>query len=236
MQRIDSYYHKEDWERDYKRQLNMQRFMRQVSYEKQSSIEEPLSFESLSKLKNETDVPNTSPASTSHINNIRSLKQKVPHSADSFSNNKKNSMGVHEDLCRPESRHMNSRSDEVNQMNSMAGLFSNADTTDVNNINENYDEYNWDDEFEEKSVKGSKQVLSDVSISGIISDEVPTATNEQTLISHELKSTIEEIFRNDPEVSSEPVVPLYFANEIKYDDKYEAVRINYFPDGKYLFT
>ena len=120
--------------------------MRQVTYERPSDIQEPLDFESLYKLQNE-HIPNTAPASTTslnHINNIRSLKQ--IHSAGSTD--------------RPESRHMNSRSDDVNKINSMAGLFHN-DNNNNNDHDNGYDDDAWD-EFEDSSCTVSSKILADL--------------------------------------------------------------------------
>ena len=186
--KIGPYYQREKWEEDYQRHLIQQKFMRQVRYERPSDYQAPLEFESLNKIRNNGASTAPLPGTKSQINNVRSLK--VARSADSFSSSTAkdflsdygeddfesvgtadSAINVNGDFTRPESRHMNSRSDNVVKVNSMNGLFHNSDAKQHPAI-DSYEEETWD-EFEEGIKVNNKKIIDEL--------EKDTTTNKLTI-------------------------------------------------------
>lgn len=156
--------------------------MRQVHYERPTDYQEPLEFETLSKMRNNGTSTAPLPSTQSQIDKVRTLKS--THSADSFASSKSkdflndygedafesvNTTDTANGFSRPESRHMNSRTDELNKVNSMNGMFR---TDPKQPVVDTYEEESWD-EFEEGAIN-NKKVMNEL--------EKDTATNKSIQI------------------------------------------------------
>lgn len=212
LQTVDSYYKREKLESDYQRQKITKKIMRQVNYERPTEYQEPLQLESLYKLRNESAPTSTS---LSHMGNIRKLRD--TYSADSVSllkkksfyldsyedgfesemNDNSNNDKEKEGFNRPQSRHMNSRSDEVNQVNSMAmaSLFH-KDRADNNNnednnqddTNDNYSDGGWDEFNEDPKPEDKDQAKSNTSSDQYFRDmNIPTKSSSSSTSTQKMK-------------------------------------------------